>query len=64
MTTTTSVPIWAVVVGIGMAVDRSNGTVQFGVPMFSLLKMKVETFEADKLPPDLAAIPVQKPGSK
>jgi orotate phosphoribosyltransferase len=52
------------VVGIAMAVDRSDGTVQFGVPTFSLLKMKVETFEADKLPPDLVAMPVQKPGSK
>jgi orotate phosphoribosyltransferase len=52
------------VVGIAMAVDRSDGTVRFGVPTFSLLKMKVETFEADKLPADLAAIPVQKPGSK
>src|SRR5215475_4935228 len=44
------------VVGIAMAVDRSDGAVQFGVPMFSLLKMKVETFEPNKLPPDLAAI--------
>src|SRR5438309_7991111 len=52
------------VVGIAMAVDRSDGTVQFRVPMFSLVKMKVETFEADQLPSDLAAIPVQKPGSK
>jgi orotate phosphoribosyltransferase len=38
--------------------------VQFGVPMFSLLKMKVETFPADNLPADLAAMPVVKPGSK
>jgi orotate phosphoribosyltransferase len=52
------------VVGIAMAVDRSDGKVQFGVPIFSLLKMKVETFETDRLPEDLAAIPVQKPGSK
>jgi orotate phosphoribosyltransferase len=52
------------VVGIAMAVDRSDGKVQFGLPIFSLLKMKVETFEADRLPADLAAIPVQKPGSK
>jgi orotate phosphoribosyltransferase len=52
------------VVGIGMAVDRSGGQVSFGLPMFSLLKINVETFEADKLPPDLAAIPTSKPGSK
>jgi orotate phosphoribosyltransferase len=52
------------IVGIAMAVDRSNGTVKFGVPTFSLLAMQVETFEADKLPPDLAGTPAVKPGSK
>ncbi len=52
------------VVGIAMAVNRSGGTVNFGLPMFSLLAMQVETFEAEKLPADLAAIPVVKPGSR
>jgi orotate phosphoribosyltransferase len=52
------------IVGIAMAVDRSNGTVSFGVPTFSLLAMQVETFEADKLPADLAETPAVKPGSK
>jgi orotate phosphoribosyltransferase len=52
------------VTGIAMAVDRSGGSVDFGIPMFSLLALNVETFEADKLPPDLAAIPAYKPGSK
>ena len=52
------------IVGVAMAVDRSDGAVSFEVPTFSLLKMQVETFEADKLPPDLAALPVVKPGSK
>ena len=54
----------AQLVGIAMAVDRSNGTVKFGVPTFSLLSMQVETFEPDKLPPDLANTPAIKPGSK
>jgi orotate phosphoribosyltransferase len=52
------------VVGVGMAVNRSDGDVKFGVPMFSLLSLHVETFEAGKLPPDLAALPATKPGSK
>jgi orotate phosphoribosyltransferase len=52
------------IVGILMAVDRSNGAVNFGMPTFSLLSMQVETFEADKLPPDLAGTPAVKPGSK
>ena len=29
-----------------------------------LLSLAVEAFESDKLPPDLAAIPPAKPGSK
>src|SRR5512138_3494097 len=52
------------VVGVAMAVDRSNGTVTFGVPAFSLLSLAVEAFEPDKLPPDLAALPAEHPGSK
>jgi len=52
------------VAGVGVAVDRSNGEVSFGVPLFSLLKLRVETFEADQLPADLAAQPALKPGSK
>ena len=53
-----------VVPGIAVLVDRSTEPVNFGVPLFSLIKMNVETFEPDKLPPDLAQIPAIKPGSK
>ena len=53
-----------VVAGVAMVVDRSNGATQLGVPQFSLIALKVETFEADKLPPDLARLPAVKPGSK
>src|SRR5271170_1653256 len=52
------------VVGVAMVVDRSNGAEKFGVPFESLISLRVETFEAEKLPPDLAAIPAIKPGSK
>jgi orotate phosphoribosyltransferase len=52
------------VVGVAMIVDRSNGEVELGVPLFSLMSLKIETFEADKLPPDLAAMTAMKPGSK
>jgi orotate phosphoribosyltransferase len=34
------------------------------VPTFSLLALHVEAFPADNLPPDLAATPAVKPGSK
>jgi orotate phosphoribosyltransferase len=52
------------VAGVATIVDRSNGAVNFGVPFQSLIALKVEAFEADKLPPDLANIPAIKPGSK
>ena len=52
------------VVGVAMAVDRSGGAVDFGVPMHSLIALQVETFEPDRLPPDLAVIPAIKPGSR
>jgi orotate phosphoribosyltransferase len=52
------------VVGVAMAVDRSGGTVSFGVPTSSLISLQVTVFEPDQLPPDLAAIPAVKPGSR
>jgi orotate phosphoribosyltransferase len=53
------------VAGIGVIVDRSGGQrPDFGCPFFSLIEMNVETFQADRLPSDLARIPEMKPGSK
>jgi len=52
------------VVGVAILVDRSNGCVDFGVPLVALIAMQVETFEPHKLPVDLATTPVEKPGSK
>lgn len=45
-------------------VDRSNGNVDLGVPFYPLIRLDVPTYEADKLPPELAAIPAIKPGSR
>jgi orotate phosphoribosyltransferase len=52
------------VAGVAMVVDRSNGQTRLGVPQFSLIALQVETFDPDKLPPDLANLPAVKPGSK
>ena len=53
------------VVAVGVIVDRSGkAKPDFGCPFISLVEMNVENFEPDKLPPDLAKIPVAKPGSK
>jgi orotate phosphoribosyltransferase len=45
-------------------VDRSNGKADLGVPFHPLIRIDVPTFDADSLPPDLAAIPAIKPGSR
>lgn len=50
--------------GVAMLVDRSDGSVNLGVPTLSLIRLHVEAFPADQLPPDLAATPAIKPGSK
>ena len=45
-------------------VDRSNGAADLGVPFFPLLRLHVPAYAADALPPELAAIPAEKPGSR
>jgi orotate phosphoribosyltransferase len=52
------------VLGAAAMVDRSNGAVNFGAPFASLISLRVEAFEPNQLPPDLAKIPAVKPGSK
>jgi orotate phosphoribosyltransferase len=52
------------VTGVAVVVDRSDGLVNFGFPLFSLIRLRVETFPPDQLPPDLARNPAVKPGSK
>jgi orotate phosphoribosyltransferase len=53
-----------IVSAVGVIVDRSGeAKPDFGRPFVSLVEMNVETFEADKLPPDLAKIPAVKLGS-
>ncbi|MEH6477015.1 MAG: orotate phosphoribosyltransferase [Sneathiella sp.] len=52
------------VVGATCLIDRSNGTADVGVPLFSLMQMDVKVYAEDDLPPELAAIPAIKPGSR
>ena len=53
------------VAAIATLVDRSGGNLpDFGCPFISLAKLNAETFDPDKLPPDLAGTPAIKPGSK
>jgi orotate phosphoribosyltransferase len=52
------------VIGAASLVDRSGGTADLGVPYTSLIRLDVPTYDADALPPELAAIPAVKPGSR
>ena len=45
-------------------VDRSGGTADLGVPFFPLIRVDVPTYNAESLPPELAALPAIKPGSR
>jgi orotate phosphoribosyltransferase len=45
-------------------IDRSGGEVDIGVPLVSLTRYKVPAYPADQLPPELAALPPVKPGSR
>lgn len=50
-------------ISVAVLVDRSQGKTKFSVPHVALLELSFPTYEADKLPPELQAIPAVKPGS-
>ncbi|MEO3387769.1 orotate phosphoribosyltransferase [Mesorhizobium sp. CAU 1741] len=45
-------------------IDRSAGKADVGVPLVALAEYEVPAYPADDLPPELAAIPPVKPGSR
>lgn len=53
-----------VVVAAACIVDRSGGKADVGVPLIALASLDVPAYPADNLPPELAAIPVEDPGSR
>lgn len=50
-------------VALSVLVDRSEGKAEFAVPLVPLLELSFPTYAADALPAELAATPVEKPGS-
>ena len=52
------------VVAAACIVDRSAGKADVGTKLISLAEYEVPAYPADKLPPELAAIPAVKPGSR
>lgn len=54
-----------VVAAAACIVDRSGGDLPpMDFPFEGVIRMNVETFAPDQIPPDLAAVPAVKPGSK
>ncbi len=56
--------IGAEVVAAACIIDRSAGKTDVGVPLIALAEYEVPAYPADALPPELAAIPAIKPGSR
>jgi orotate phosphoribosyltransferase len=50
--------------GAACLIDRSGGRTDVGAPLVSLCQLDVPAFPADQLPPDLAALPATKLGSR
>ena len=53
----------AEIVGVGVLVDRSNG-VQLHKNQYSVVKLDAVSYGENDVPKELAAIPIQKPGSR
>jgi orotate phosphoribosyltransferase len=52
------------VVVAGCIVDRSGGRADVGAPLVALATLDVPAYPADALPPELAAVPIEDPGSR
>ena len=52
------------VVGVACLIDRSGGKVDVGAPLVALCSLSVPDYDPANLPPELAAIPPIKPGSR
>ncbi len=52
------------IVGAACLVDRSSGQATLGVPLMSLVELNIPAYRIEELPPELAALPAVKPGSR
>lgn len=55
--------VGATLVGVGVLVDRTGATADFGVPLVSALSLNVHSWAPDDVPGWLNEIPVTRPGS-
>ena len=54
----------AEIVAAACLIDRSGGKADVGVPVVALATMDIPNYSPDNLPPELAAMPPVKPGSR
>ncbi|HEV2558411.1 MAG TPA: orotate phosphoribosyltransferase [Microvirga sp.] len=52
------------ILGAACLIDRSGGRADLGVPLVSLVELNIPNYSPDELPPELAALPATKPGSR
>ncbi|MEL1233630.1 MAG: phosphoribosyltransferase family protein, partial [Candidatus Neomarinimicrobiota bacterium] len=52
------------ILGVGVLVDRSNGTVTLHNNQYSIVKLDAVSYGEDEVPIELDKIPIQKPGSR
>ncbi len=52
------------IVGAACLIDRSGGRAEIGVPRVALATLDIPVYSPDALPPELAALPAVKPGSR
>jgi len=52
------------ILGAACLIDRSGGRAELGVPLAALARVDIPAYPADQLPPELAALPPEKPGSR
>jgi len=52
------------VVGAACLIDRSGGKADIGVKLVALASLDIPTYSPDAVPPELAAMPAVKPGSR
>jgi orotate phosphoribosyltransferase len=52
------------ILGAACLIDRSGGKADLGVQLVALATLDIPAYPADRLPPELAAIPATKPGSR
>lgn len=54
----------AEILGVFCVINRSGSQTWDGLPLVSLIDLQFPTYAPDELPPELAALPVHRPGTK